>query len=1208
MPHARPCLSSSSTTIQGAFTLRGWLRCSAFSALVLLAAMFTTNFAHAQFRTSVQGVVTDPTGAVIPGATLTLKNNSTNETVVRTSDSTGVFNFNALPADTFTLTVDHAGFQQKVLADLTFIPEQPNSLTVQLALGGTTQEVTVNASTVSAMDTETANTGGTITANQFEHMPSQNRDPFTLTQLIPGVISDGSQAGGGGVYTPPGQQSGANGSGSGGQAPTENGPPVNSNGGHMETNGISIDGISTSSAVWGGSTVITPDEDSIANVRVVSNDYDAEVGRYSGAQTMVTSKSGSNTIHGSLFIDIHRPGLNAYQRSIVEPDLSNNPLRDTARFNQYGGSVGGPFWKNRVFGFFDYESSPNNSTTTGSGWYDTTAFDGLAPSGSIASTYLTFPGAGVNSTGIIPTTCQGAGLVEGVNCRTIAGQGLNIGSPLNPALYPLGTQDPTATGTSVNPGVGGGLSNVADIANFAVTSPYSSYYTQYNGRLDADVTKKDHASFAIYWVPQGSTTDNPNSRTYNLFHHNQINDAFSVIWNHTFAPSFLNEARANAAGWRWNEIADNPQAPVGLPQDNADQIGSITLQQFGSALGSIYNQWTYGYKDVATKVWGNQTIKFGADYTNLHYLNDPIGRPNYYFYNVWDFLNDAPREEQGNFNTATGFPGGTRQDFRENLFGAFVQDDWKIRPNITLHAGIRYSYFGSLYTKQNNLGVAVFGSGADLFTGLRIREGGNLYSPEKGNFGPQLGFDWSPEMFHDKLVVRGGYGLNFNQQEIAITANANGNPPAQGYYSFSSGSPTDINPDILYGISSSPTSLTGFASNPNTITTYNSANLPTAGNANVYAFGNETGGLPTPYTQHYSVDTEYDFGHAIVASLGYQGSASHHLNTQTNAMATALVKGVALNPLITNLDYYPNDASSNNNALLAEVKHPFSHHFQADAQFMWAKSMDNASGPYEEDPYYPENPFYSWGRSDFNVGKSFKAFGLWQPVIFKGNGLLEKIAGGWSLSGIYTIHTGFPWTPNFGTAQSLYCNNFCGYYNLRPQYLGGAGHSTSNAALESGSNFNGILNTQNITKAAVNNPTCVVGNPNYPNCLTVVAYSNTYFNVPNFQAAMTGTFPGVNAALPPLPGIARNSFNGAGYQDFDASLTKAFGLPKMRVLGDDAKIEIRANFYNLFNKTNLNTADISNNVNSSNFGQINLGDGNALLGSRTITFNARFSF
>ena len=399
MPYARQSFPSPRAALCGADALRQWLRRSAISAMVLLVTMFSASFAHAQFRTSVQGVVTDPTGAVIPGATLTLKNNATNETVVRTSDATGVFNFNALPADTFTLTVDHTGFQEKVLDNLTFIPEQANSLTVQLSLGGTTQEVTVNASTVSAMDTETANIGGTVTDNQIQHMPSWNRDPFTLTQLIPGVISDGSQSGGGGVYTTPGTQSGAQGTGSGGQAPTENGPQVNSNGGHMETNGISIDGISTSSAVWGGSTVITPDEDSIANVRVVSNDYDAEVGRYSGAQTMVTSKSGTNQIHGSLFIDVHRPGLNAYQHKITFDGNSNNPLRDTARFNQYGGSVGGPIWKNRVFAFFDYESSPDNSTSTGTGWYDTSAFDALGPSGYISNTYLTFPGAGVTSTG-----------------------------------------------------------------------------------------------------------------------------------------------------------------------------------------------------------------------------------------------------------------------------------------------------------------------------------------------------------------------------------------------------------------------------------------------------------------------------------------------------------------------------------------------------------------------------------------------------------------------------------------------------------------------------------------------------------------------------------------------------------------------------------------------------------------------------------------
>ena len=1197
MPHARQISSGPSQIICGASALRRWFRCSALSALVLFATMFTASFAHAQFRTSVQGVVTDPTGAVIPGATLTLKNNSTNETVVRTSDNTGVFNFNALPADTFTLTVDHAGFQHKVLSNLTFIPEQPNSLTVQLAIGGTTQEVTVDASTTPAMDTATANTGGTITANDYAHMPSFNRDPTTLTQLIPGVLNDGAQAQGGGVFTAPGVGSGAQGMRNGGAAPTENGPQTFANGGQMENNSISIDGISTASAVWGGSTVITPDEDSVANVRVVSNDYDAEIGRFSGAQTMITSKSGTNQFHGSLFIGVHRPGLNAYQRY----SDGGTPQRDTSDFNQYGGSLGGPIWKNKVFAFFDYESSPQRTTTVATGWYDTSAFDALGPSGSIASDFLTFPGAGVVNKGIVTTneSCTDIGLQEGVTCNTIAGAGLNIGSPLNPALHPLGTQDPTATGTTNAPGVGGGLTNVADIADFIVTSPFTSYYRDYNGRLDADVTKADHLAFAIYWVPQGNTSYNGGSRAYNLFHHNQINDAFSVIWNHTFSPTFLNEARANAAGWRWNEIADNPQQPVGLPDDQVNQIGSITINQFGSSLGSDLNQWTYGYKDVATKIEGEHTIKFGADFTNLHYLSNPIGRPNYGFYDVWDFLNDAPDTESGNFDTATGFPGGARQDFRENMFGAFIQDDWKVRPNITLHAGIRYSYFGPLYTKQNNLSVVQTGTGADYFTGINVRIGGNLWTSQKLNFGPQLAFDWSPEIFHNKMVVRGGYGLNFNQEEIAISANANANPPVQGFYNFTFASPSNPGTngaDILYGISSSPTSLNGFASNSNTITAYNSNNLPTAGNANLFAFGNaSTGGLPTQYLHHYSLDTEYNINNWLVASLGYQGSTGRHLMVQYLANATALARGLPLNPLVTQVDYYGNEGSSNNNAMLAELKHPFSHHISLDAQFMWAKSMDDASHPYEEDPYYPDNPSYSRGRSDYDIGKSFKAFGLWQPVIFHGeHGWLEKVAGGWSLSGIYTIHSGYGWSPNYGTPQSLYCSN-CGYYNLRPSYLGGGGKSTSNHAFETQSNFSdyaAAITAQNETTATIN------GSAN-----TVVAYSNKYFNVPNYGAAMTGTFPGVNAALPPPPGAGRNSFQGPGYEDVDASVTKAFGFPKMRVLGDNANLEIRADAFNLFNKLNLNPTQISTDITSTNFGK-----DTAALGARTVSFQARFSF
>jgi hypothetical protein len=256
----------------------------------------------------------------------------------------------------------------------------------------------------------------------------------------------------------------------------------------------------------------------------------------------------------------------------------------------------------------------------------------------------------------------------------------------------------------------------------------------------------------------------------------------------------------------------------------------------------------------------------------------------------------------------------------------------------------------------------------------------------------------------------------------------------------------------------------------------------------------------------------------------------------------------------------------------------------------------DGSGPYSEDPYYSESAAYSYGRSDFNIGKSLKVFGLWQPVIFKGShGWIEKVAGGWSLSGILNLHTGFPWTPNFGTAQSLYCSN-CGYYNLRPQYLGGGKSDHSNTAFTQTTDYSGILTGQQQSTATVN------GSAN-----TVVAYSNKFFNVPNFYNAMQATnnigFPAANIALPGRPGLARNSFTGPGYRDVDGSLSKAFGLPNTRILGDNSKLEIRADFFNLFNLLNLNPQSVANNINSSNFGQ-----DVSPLGSRTIDIQARFSF
>lgn len=1187
--------------------LQRCLRARAYWAAPV-AMVLSAGMAHAQFRASIQGTVTDTSGAAVPNASLTLTDQATNRTLTATSNADGVYNFNALPPDHFKLNVTASGFQTKTIQDLQIIPEQANSVNVQLDVSGSNTTVNVSGDVVAAVDTETSNIGATITSNEIQHLPSFNRDVFTLSQLVPGAVSDGGQAAGGGSRTNPGNQ-GPGGTPAGGQAPTENGPQINANGQQYQNNGIEIDGISTVSAVWGGTTIITPTEESIDNVRLLTNVYDAEYGRFAGATTLITSKSGTNQLHGSAFIAINRPGLNAYNR--VARNAAGDPIgaavRNNQRFNQYGGSIGFPFWKDRAFGFFAYESSPNNSNVQTLQWYETAALDKLAPANSIASQYVNFPNAAPNATLVTSgVNCQLVGLTEGQggNCRTIAGQGLDIGSPIRGAL---GQQDLTTDGTAQNPGVGGGLDGVADVAYYLANNPTNSYYRQYNGRADADVTKKDHLAFAIYWVPQGKVSYQGANRGYDVFNHTQINEALAGIWNHTFSPTFLNEARMNAAGWRWNEISSNPGQPLGLPQATIANFAPSNsnnnkIQQFGSALGSILDQWTFGYKDVATKIAGRHTVKFGAEVSQLHYLANPIGRPAYNFYNIWDFFNDAPYQETGTFNSLTGLPGGTRSDQRQNLFGGFVQDAFKARNNLTFNFGMRYSYFGALYSKQNNLSGVRFGAGTAAYSGLSVPQLQNLWNPQKGNFGPQFGFNWSPGTFNNRLVVRGGYGLSFNEEELAITGNLQFNPPSQNNVNFIFSSPSNPGPNgrnILYGLSSSPTSLTGFAPNPNAITTYNSANLPVNGNASLVVVGDGRGNLATTYTEHYSLDTTYEFNQELVASVGYQGSVGRHLISHTGVNAPAVVAGYALNPLVTAGDYWDNRGSSNNNAFLAELKHPMRHGLSLDAQFLWAKSLDtNGSGPYYQDPYFPESPGLSYGPSDFNIGKSFKAYGLWQPVFFHGDrAWLEKIAGGWTLGGIFQVHTGFPYSATYGTGQSLYCTN-CGYTTLRPQYLGGGNGDHSNKAFIQNTNY---PNYAQVSKGAVTTNAQINGTA------TVTSYNNAFFSVPNFAAAMqaaNGTgFPVGNTALPPRPGSDRNAFTGPHYRDVDASLAKGFGIPNTRLLGESARLEIRADVFNLFNIQNLDPASVANNVSGSNFGQ-----DTTVLGGRTITIQGRFSF
>jgi hypothetical protein len=265
------------------------------------------------------------------------------------------------------------------------------------------------------------------------------------------------------------------------------------------------------------------------------------------------------------------------------------------------------------------------------------------------------------------------------------------------------------------------------------------------------------------------------------------------------------------------------------------------------------------------------------------------------------------------------------------------------------------------------------------------------------------------------------------------------------------------------------------------------------------------------------------------------------------------------------------------------LRHQFSHHFMMDAELTWGKAMDTSSAPYTEQDY-PYDPSLSYGRSDYNITRQEKVYAMWQPVIFSGNrSWIEKIAGGWSFSGILNLHTGFPWNPVFAVPGNLYCST-CGYSQLLPaSYLGGAGHDTSNDAFKSGPGVGDGLNK--------NFP--LANSPSNPNA------AEAYFAAPAF--ALGPAFPATGGQAAQAPGVRRNSWTGPGYRDLDATVSKTFGMPYLKREG--AGIEIRADAFNLFNNLNFNPTSISNNIQATNFGQAQ-----SALGSRTVSLLARFHF
>lgn len=1107
----------------------------------------------AQFRASIQGTVTDASGAVISGASVTARNQETGREQKVTANDEGFYRIGGLPPGLYTVTAELAGFKRAVFADILVNAEEPRGVDIKLEAGQVSESVTITASEeIAALQTENADISRAVTRQEILRIPQVGRDPYELIRLTPGVFGNGARGGNGASIGLP------NSVGPGGSNnsvfQTENQVPVTANGQRLSANNFMIDGVSVNSQTWGGAAVITPNQESVKEIQVLSSAYSAEEGRNSGAQIKVVTQNGTNQLHGSAFFKYNDPDLNAFN-AYNGPD--NAPrVRVNQLFRQFGGSLGGPIRKEKLFYFFSYEGLRNNSTNFFNEFAETPQYRQLVISRRPNSvTAQVFQAAGIEPriTAIIPRDCSA---IPGFPCRQVAG-GLDIGSPtLGVGQYvPLGQRE------------GGGLDGIPDIlfAQFAVPSRIAG--DQYNFRFDYHFNAANQFAFSTYITRfNGLTSDAAGrSRPIGDINSERTNPTFALSYIRTLRPTMLNEARFNFTRFGYNEIESNPEVNFGIPRIEVEGLPFDRIR-FGAPRGEgtpgIFAENTYNFRDTLSYVVGRHSMRFGIDIRWEQSNNTLAGgaRPLYSFVGLWNLANDTPIFEAINADPRTGLPADSQRYFRTKNYAGFIQDDFKFRPNLTLNIGLRYEYFTPLRERRGQLSNLIFGAN-NLVDG-RVEQVDQLWEPDRNNFAPRFGFAWSPARFENRTVVRGGFGVSFNRHPSAPFLNARGNTPFFGRFNICCGTAaTDFgtpfaNGQIRYNLGVG-NSIFGYPVNP-ALGQGIDPNTGGAVGAAVEIYGSPREN-PNPYIYNYSLEVQHELPWQLIGTIGYQGSSSHKL-----------LRIVQQNFLFPNNPaffavYFPTpDVNANYNGLNLRLAKRFSQGFQVDGMYRWSKSIDTLSneGPgFVTNQTFPQDLRQERGPSDYDVRHHFVMTGLWDlPILRTRTDWIGKAFGGWQINGILTAHTGFPWTPLIGG-----CVSTPGGPALCPsrpsRYLGGALEDTSDEAfIRAGGNF------------------------------------------PGGGALYFDTTP---PEMRP-PGIGRNVFRGPRFSSIDLSLVKRIGLPDVSVLREGAGLELRANFFNAFNALNLAPFGFfspSTDVNNPNFGRATAG-----LAGRVVELQARFNF
>jgi hypothetical protein len=1087
-------------------SLRFFAHLSLFLALTISLSMP----AKAQFRSSIEGTVTDPSGAVVPEAQVVLTNTATGISTTAPSNGGGLFRFPALPPGRYKLTATKKGFATTSQENIELLAEEIRTVPLALKAGEITETVTVTGEAAPIQLSE-AKIASDISARELSQLPLAGRNFGNLILQTPGVTGIGNASGNANdtdIFS------------------LVNNPQVNGGGQRGDGNAFYLDNTLATSNPDPGVFNLTPNPDSIEELHVSVNDYSAEYGRSGGLVIQAISKTGTNQFHGSLF-EYHQDNK-LYAHNTFAKDVP------VFRRNEFGGSVGGPILKNKLFGFFSWDQKRASSPTVLSNNIETPDFVAFMKTNfpnNLSTQLLTkYPASG----GAI-TNIQTVNDIEGTDPNT--GQFLCVqnGAPVPGMPCTLPIRERTNVG-------------VANRDNGL----------QWNSRVDVSFSKdRFYGNFYRKTPDVLSPNARPAFNTPNNFA--GITNYGNLDWTHTFSPTIVNDAAmgiTRISGLGSCVLCQVP--PINIGGGFAGFGGGFAPAEF------IQND--FQWRDLLSVNHGRHAMKFGADIfrdQENDLFDGPTQRPGYGFApnpltgnlpSIFNFANDQPTTQGAiNYDLRSGALSQQSVGYRTSNFGFFGQDDWKIKPNLSVNFGLRWDFNTSPNEVAGRTANVILGSGSTFQEKIANASVGLVKSltPNHGivYFAPRLSFAWDPTK-QGKLSIRGGLGVFYNRAPNIFWSDATrANPPLIGNITADASRPSQPQPN--YG-------LCALDKNPFNCPLPPASELPVGLNARGGALNNSSGigGVDQATKQAYTISRFIGAQYAVtpnwVVEADYNGSQSVHLYVRTErnrcvgCFDPVFGNSIPLNPFfLGGISYGDNSGWAHSNAVAFSVLHRFSRSFSFQAAYTMSKttSVVDAPGLGRDSLLSPVFDAYNInaqrGPASFDIPRAFTVHGIWElPKLANQNRLVRGALGGWQWSGSASFQGGYPYSvvdcghsPDGGSSCVL------------PDVASGVKDRTCG---RSAWRDTGCIAASSFTLPCdvTQLPTGDPNNPLGPGLLRC------------------GSGPWEGAA-------GRNSFRGPGYANVDFSTAKNFHIPWF-VGKEGARLQIRGEFFNLFNRTNLN--------------------------------------